>query len=478
VELLPKQLQATKTTLQAISGLTDVALLLYGGAIRGGKTYWALITALMLCEIYPGSRWAVVRKDLQRIQENTIPSFNKILEENPFLHGTLKYSPYINYTYYNGSKILFRGENLDRDPDLDKYKGFETNGFIFEEMNEISLKMLWKGFERAGSWIIPNIETQPKPFIMGTCNPTQQWVKELIYDPYEAGTLRKNWVYIPAKITDNNKLPQTYIDSLKNLPRYEYMVYVEGNWNVRLKTGGEFFKAFEVENHIKNIYYDDKELIHVSIDSNVLPYIAISLWQVKKTVNGYKLKKFDEIPAEYPHNSARKAGKLLIEYLKKINYNQKIKLYGDSTTKARNNIDDENRSFFTLFNKPLKDAGYTVEDKFFSANPPVSATAEFINEIFENEIYSTSIEIGENCKKTISDYIEIKEDKDGGMLKKRTVNPETKASYELYGHFLDTDRYFICKVLEHEFNRFRLRLTNYKDETIPDMPESFILGGI
>jgi len=475
--LTRKQKKALNKVLRGVNGLNSLRFLLYGGAIRGGKTYWALITGLILCEIYPNSRWGVVRKDLSRIRGNTIPSFLKILDENKYIKGKLSYSPEIAYQHHNGSKLLFRGENIDKDRDLDKYKGFEVNGFIFEEINEVSQKMFWKAFERSGSWIIPNRKEQPAPVIMATCNPTQEWVKELIYDRWKNDTLPKEWEYIPAKISDNPYLPQAYKDSLKNLPRYEYEVYVEGNWDVRLKTGGEFLKSFQINEHIKYLDYDESETLHISIDSNVLPYIAISVWQLSKKENTWKAKKIKELPAEYPHNSARKSGKLLVKYLRKLNYNKKIYLYGDATTKAKNNIDDENRSFLTLFQKPVTDAGFNLEKRFFTKNPNVASTGEFINEIFENNIQGIEIVISEICKKTISDYIEVKEDLNGSMLKTRTKDPNTGASFEKYGHFLDTDRYFICKVFEEQFNKFRQRLTNYQDNTIPDPTNNFLSGG-
>lgn len=475
MKLMPKQKKATKIVLSSVASLTDVSLILYGGAIRGGKTYWGLITFLMLCEIYPGSRWTVVRKDLSRIRDNTIPSFNKLLNENPFLGGKLKQSPYI-YTHPNGSKILFRGENIDKDPYLDKYKGYETNGFLFEEMNEITEQMLFKGFERAGSWIISNLDEQPRPIILGTCNPTQGWVKHKIYTPWKDQKLQDKWIYIPAKISDNTELPKSYKESLKNLPRYEYEVYVEGNWDVQLKTGGEFLKYFELQSHVSTSDYDPEKTIHVSIDSNVKPYIAMSLWQLHKVGEAWKAIKFAEIPAEYPHNSANKAARLLVRELKKLGYSQPVYLYGDATTKAKNNIDDDNRSFLELFKIPISNE-YSIRERFFTKNPAVAATGEFMNTIFEDKIENISIKISEVCKKTISDYIEVKEDKDGGMLKKKIKDTKTGASYEPYGHFLDTDRYFICKAFEYEFSTFRQRLSNYSDKNVPEAKESFLNGG-
>ncbi|MEK0336745.1 MAG: phage terminase large subunit, partial [Nitrosopumilus sp.] len=196
--------------------------ILYGGAIRGGKTWWGLSSLLILCEIFPGSRWCIIRQDSERIRTTTIPSFNKIDKR-----GILKQSPY-EYTHHNGSVILFKGENYSRDKELDWMKGLEVNGFLFEEINECQETTLNKAFERAGSWIIPQLNKQPKPIILATCNPSNGWIKERVYDKWKNGTLPETYCYIPAKITDNPHLPEEYIESLKNLPKYEYMVFVQG----------------------------------------------------------------------------------------------------------------------------------------------------------------------------------------------------------------------------------------------------------
>ena len=46
------------------------SFIVFGGAIRGGKTYALLGLFILLCKIYPGSRWAIVRKDLPTIKKN------------------------------------------------------------------------------------------------------------------------------------------------------------------------------------------------------------------------------------------------------------------------------------------------------------------------------------------------------------------------------------------------------------------------
>jgi hypothetical protein len=423
IDFSPKQIEA----IEAIeSGKYN--FILFGGAIRGGKSWWGLGSLIILCEIFPGSRWCVIRENTDRLRTTTIPSFLKL---SPW--GKLRQNPY-EYHHHNGSTILFKGENIQKDPDLDSFKGLEVNGFLLEEINECQQQTLYKCFERAGSWIIPNSKESPKPIIIATCNPTNGWVKELIYLPWRKNSLPEKWVYIPAKITDNPYLSDDYKESLKNLPRYEYEVFVEGNWDIQLKTGGEFLKGFELVKHVKPVKYNQDSIIHISIDSNVDPYIAITCWQLIKINEKWQIRQINELPAIDPNNTARKAGEQVAKWLQSIGYNQRIFMYGDRSTKNRNNIDDNKRSFYQIFVDSLKKQGFKIEDKFLSHTPSVSLIGDFVNAIFDGTLIFAEIIIGEHCKKSINDYIETKQDKDGSILKKREVNPKTKVSYEPNGH--------------------------------------------
>jgi hypothetical protein len=50
-----------------------------------------------------------------------------------------------------------------------------------------------------------------------------------------------------------------------------------------------------------------------------------------------------------------------------------------------------------------------------------------------------------------------KENAEGGILKKRETDKETKVSYERYGHFSDCKRYFITTILKNEFIQYKSR---------------------
>ena len=220
--------------------------ILYGGAIRGGKTYCALGILILYCIIFPGSRWALVRKDMPRIKLATLPAWEKI---NPSNSITRFNQQTMTVTFKNGSKIIFFPENYAQDKELNRWKGFEVNGFVFEELNECQEITYNKAIERAGTYIIPGIpkHKQPVPKILSTCNPSFGWVKDKFYTPWEEGTLKSNMMYIPSRIYDNPYLPEDYLNNIKNMGRYEFEVFVNGNWNVQLKTGGEFWKNFELE---------------------------------------------------------------------------------------------------------------------------------------------------------------------------------------------------------------------------------------
>jgi len=465
LKLIPKQLEAFN---YVRSG--NFSCINYGGAMGGGKTIFGLITLLTLCKVYPGSRWVVVRQDMEKIRTTTIASLEWINAP-----GEIKRSPY-EYIHPNGSVILFKAENYQRDKEHQWMKGLEVNGFLFEEVNETQESCFRLAFTRAGRWKIRGIHHQPKPLIMTTMNPSQGWVKDLIYDPWKNGTLRNDWIFIPSLPDDNPYISDIEKENYKNLTQYEYEVYVKGNWDIQLKTGGEFWKSFELDQHVRPTFVDTNKTIHVSVDNNVYPYIAISLWQIEKIGERWDIKQVHEICAKDPNNTATKAGRLAATWLTTIGYNQTVFQYGDPSTQNRNTIDDDKKTFLDKFMGEIK-KHFQVNNKMLRSAPSVSVIGDFINAIYEENWGGMSITIGEHCKYSISDYIELKQDKDGGTLKKRITDPQTKVSYEPVGHLSDTKKDFIVSCFANEFAQFINRFVD-QSTYIHQRRTSGIRGGI
>lgn len=440
----------------ALSG--EYSFIVYGGAIRGGKTFSLLALFIILCRIFPGSRWAIIRKDLPTIKSNLYPSWNKIRPTN-FLkdpshdpHGSTHTS-----TFKNGSQIIFFPESIKTDKDFNRWRGLEVNGFGFEEINECQQATLFKAFERAGSYIIKNAKVQPKPLVVATCNPTQGWFKDLVYTPWKKGELRAGWHYIQSRIYDNKPLLEQqpdYLPNLKtNLNHYEYEVFVEGNWDVQLQTGNEFLHSFNLQDHVRPVQINYTLPYHISLDNNYYPHIAISIWQIIIENNKFIVRQIGELPVKPPGNSADKAGEIISQWLKSIDNIERVRLYGDYSTKNSNTIDPTCRSFFQIINEKVQTAGFRTEDKMLPHASP-SSIAEFINAIFRGEIPNMRIEIGEHCKTSINDYIETKKDANGNIEKSSVAATSNAPSHQAHGHLTDTFKDFIIQAFNNEYKLY------------------------
>lgn len=429
---------------KALSG--KYRILVYGGAIRGGKTFVLLALFMFLCRIYPGSRWAIVRKNLKRLKQNTRPSINKLLSSN----WTVKEAEQ-RFIYKNGSEIMFIPENIEKDPTLEAFKGLEVNGFGLEEVSELRLKTFEKCKERAGTYIIsPTPKNgQPKPLTIMTVNPTKTWVKDVVYDPWKIDKLPGYIYYLQARAHDNPHVTQDQWDQWSTMSKYEYMVFVEGNWDVTLKTPNAFWYNFDTNKHVFGVFPDPKKPIHVSIDSNALPYCTATFWQIdqeQKTVF-----QIAEVCAKDPYNQASGLAQLCGDYLDDIEYDEILQVYGDQTTKSQNTIDPKGRAFFQIFVEEIEKKYRTI-DRITSSNPPVIKTAQFVNHMLEN-YDGWDVQIAETCKFSISDYLTVQKSDDGTMAKPR-IKDDSGNSYEEFGHISDTMRYFFYSCLNSVYYKW------------------------
>lgn len=219
----------------------------FGGGIRGTKTFGCLAALLTLCRVFPGSRWAVVRKDLPTLRRNTLPSYNKLRREHfPGFAGEVNQSEW-SATCSNGSQILFFPESADTDPELDRWKGLEVNGFLLEEADELQEKSFHKAMERAGAWIMPEGQRQPPPYIFATFNPCANWPKHVFYEPWKLGTLAAPYAFIPATQADNPFVPEAVRSAWKNLPEQEYKRFVQGDWDT---LSGRYYDTLDPRVHV------------------------------------------------------------------------------------------------------------------------------------------------------------------------------------------------------------------------------------
>ena len=240
-----------------------------------------------------------------------------------------------------------------------------------------------------------------------------------------------------------------------NDPDY-YQVYALGEWG-HIRTGAEFFPSFNRGVVCGKFPFNPELPIHISMDSNVLPYVTATFFQKEyKPDDVQQVTQFDELPIESPNNSARKAAKVIAAKLREYNYGGKVYLHGDASGKAANTIDENNRSFFDLVIDELEHEGFEVEDCIGNKNPSVATTGEFINAVWDGRVPGVAIRIDNDCTTSIDDYQAVQKDENGAIAKQKVTNPVTKQKYEAHGHVSDTLRYVCYDLLRAQYTEFSM----------------------
>ena len=240
-----------------------------------------------------------------------------------------------------------------------------------------------------------------------------------------------------------------------NDPDY-YQVYALGEWG-HIRTGAEFFPSFNRGVVCGKFPFNPELPIHISMDSNVLPYVTATFFQKEyKPDDVQQVTQFDELPIESPNNSARKAAKVIAAKLREYNYTGKVYLHGDASGKAANTIDENNRSFFDLVIDELEHEGFEVEDCIGNKNPAVATTGEFINAVWDGRVPGVAIRIDNDCTVSIDDYQAVQKDENGAIAKQKVTNPVTKQKYEAHGHVSDTLRYAVHDLLRAQYTEFSM----------------------
>lgn len=215
----------------------------FGGARGGGKSWAVRTKAVLLCLKHPGITCMIVRKTYPELQENHIRPICSLLgTENP--ERSLRAAAYNDrkkcVTFPNGSRILFR--YCDADRDADRFQGTETDVLFVDEatqQSEETVKKLCACVRGANAF--------PKR-VYYTCNPGgigHGWMKRLFIDRrFREGEDPAEYRFIQSLVTDNRALMKRdpdYLRQLQALPERLKKAWLHGSWDM---FEGVFFDEF------------------------------------------------------------------------------------------------------------------------------------------------------------------------------------------------------------------------------------------
>lgn len=481
-----------------LQDLTIRFIILFGGS-SSGKSY-SVAQIILIFTLWEGSNTLVMRKVGASIRDSIYQDF-KTAADQLGITNLFRFSDGVKTItcLSNSARIVFKG--LD---DSEKIKGLSSfKRVVLDEESEFE--------EEDYKQIRKRLRGMVGQQIITTFNPIKEthWIKTQIFDKEKWHDIPKTVEIagreLPPQLTDVKSIRMnepksilnprtkeieehpsdtvaiqtTYLNNFwvvgspdgtygfydeqcvadferdrLNDPDY-YNVYALGEWGV-IRTGSEFFSSFNRGVHTGVCEYDPTLPVHISVDSNVLPYISITYWQIALDGDKKHIRQIGETCADSPNNTVRKAAKLVAKRLHEMGVD-KVILHGDASTRAANNIDDEKRSFHDLFIDTMQKEGIEVIDKVSNKNPSVPMSGEFINAIFDVIFPGLQITIDENCKISIEDYMSVQKDVNGGILKTKVKNKITMQTYEEHGHISDTLRYVVVDMLREEFLLFSNR---------------------
>lgn len=229
---------------------TDV---LFGGSAGGAKSFFICLWAVMQCRNYPGIAIGLGRKELKRLRQTTLvtlltkvhPALGIREERDYTMNGAENY-----IKYSNGSKIiLIDMAYAPTDPDYDRFGSLELTHCIVEEVGEAVKKAVDVLGSRRNRML--NKEYGIVGKLVMTCNPTQNFIRQEYYKPYEElgmGRIQK-WergeiinpangqrevgyrAFVRSSVYDNPFIDANYIETLKNLDPQERKRLLDGDWN-------------------------------------------------------------------------------------------------------------------------------------------------------------------------------------------------------------------------------------------------------
>lgn len=428
--------------------------ILFGGGAGGGKSWLGCLWHITRRVTYPGSRGLIGRKELKSIKESTMVTYFKVCQELGYKAGD-DYK--INLTdmfveWANGSRTIFKQlKDEPSDPNFESLGSTEFTDAFIDEAGEISEK----AFDIVNSrirWMLHEYDLKPK--ILLTCNPNPNWIKDK-YIKNQAGgliSLKGYQKYVRALVTSNpNKdFAKIYIEQLNKMSSvYDRGRLLDGDWDAVERTGGEFYKSFREERHIRPGQYNPSLPVHISWDENVNPYLPCGIFQLE----GKSVSMLHEIAGRNPRNTIKAVCSDIRSWLIQRNHTSGLFVYGDATSKKDDVKLEKGHNLFTLILSELKD--FRPHLRVLKSNPSVRARGDFMNAVLESEYSGISITIDASCKLMVNDLIGVKEAADGTKDKKMESDPKTGVRYQKFGHFSDLLDYLMCYAFAIEYKAFQ-----------------------
>lgn len=229
----------------------EKSVIFFGGSGGVGKSTGACIWLVLQSIRYPGTVWALCRARLTTLKRSTLISLLNVLKSFNLKDGIhFNHDHQMNtITFWNGSSIMMLDLFLyPSDPDFERLSSIEITGAMIDEVSEIS----FKAYNVLQSRIrFKHQEYNLTPKLLIVSNPTRNFIKGLIYDPYINKTLPLNYSVILGLAKDNKYIDKSYTENLLRLDPQTKARLLYGDWSYESSDDS----LFDPE-HLVNCFYN------------------------------------------------------------------------------------------------------------------------------------------------------------------------------------------------------------------------------
>ena len=205
--------------------------IIFGGGAGGGKSILGCYWILKMCLKYPQTRWVIGRNSLKTLKETTLNSLWFVCGLQGVKMGVhFKYNDLKSIiTFANGSEIYLKDLGYyPSDPNFDELGSLEITGAFIDECNQI-IEKAWLVLKSRIRYNLDKYGLTPK--ILGTCNPSKNWVYMNFYAPSKRGELPEYKTFIQSLVTDNPEISVHYRNNLLTLDKASKERLLHGNWD-------------------------------------------------------------------------------------------------------------------------------------------------------------------------------------------------------------------------------------------------------
>lgn len=229
-------------------------VLVFGGSAGVGKSYMGCAYIVLQCFQYPGVVMGLTRARIIDLKRSTLITLLSILKSFHCKENEqYTFDKQINIiTFWNGSKIImFDSYYYPNDVDFEKISSTEFTGVVIDEASQIT-KKAYNIIQTRIRFLHEKYNLKPKLLVV--TNPTLNFLKSEIYEPFIKGELDNHIKVVLGLVTDNPYIDKSYIENLERLdgPIKARLLY--GDWNYA-SSDDSIFDSEKLVNVFYNSYF-------------------------------------------------------------------------------------------------------------------------------------------------------------------------------------------------------------------------------